>query len=978
MNRAIKARLLLCITLIVIVVFGVTAYDLTQERIVYEVAGAHLDTQWQWDLAMTVNQYLPNTLLTNFAYFDQYPEYKFNFEGAFRYWLVKNKYPTYFATLKSYVAKNRWCLAGGGAEPGDVNIPSPEALIRNYLYGDQFFKDEFNKKSIDVYLPDCFGFGYALPTIASHCGMIGFSTQKFDLWGGYFPTPFPIGNWIGVDGSSLVATLKPGSYASGMEINTTDGDWLKANSGAPGIWATYDYIGTGDVGGGPSAGNVSAMIDRIRSNSSSVDKVYCTSSDQLYRDLTPAMIASLPSYTGELLLSTHSTGCYSAWAEMKYKNRKNEQRAMLAEFADVTANWLTSGSFAYPQDTLWRAWWRVIDCQFHDVLTGTSIPTVYTLFALPMEDSSFNDFTYALGLGNNVMGQQLTTTVTEPGRVPLVLVNALARPRCDIVEATVNLGASAPVGIKVYGPDSVEVPSQITGFFGQNVSIAFVAHMPSASYCVYEVKPMATANPVDPNLKISAAASGSTLENAFYSVSVNALGDIADILDKKTNQHLFSVGASSRFELRNDQGTSFPAWEIRWLDISAPPTGYVDQNVAMSVQENGPARVSLKIVRTKNGSSFTQFIMLASDSAGNRIDVKNTVTWQTTGTLLKVAFPLSCANRVATWDLGLGTIFRGNMFYNTTTNKGLYEVPGQQWADLTSTDGTYGVSILNDCKYGWSKPSDGVLALTLFHSPSGGGFNYQGDQSSVPVIGDHTFTYSIYGHAGNWRNGTVDQGERLNQPIYSFQPASQQQGKIGKTISFVKTSSPQVAVMAIKKAEKSSQYVVRVRETQGTAIDGAKLIFPNATILAASEVNGIEEPKAAAAFSGGDLTFDLTKYQPKTFSVQLGVAYGDNRAISGHMQNKPAYTTLTVVLGSSKTGIARLGVPYGAKIRSLSITNALGRVVRKLSDGQSIKQDLTISWDGKDDNSRHVQVGLYFVHCVTDIGSSTGKLPVAQ
>jgi alpha-mannosidase len=622
-KRLNKTKMLLTTGIVIVAVFSLLAYDLSTEQICYETAYAHLDTQWQWDLAATIGTYLPNTMNVNFAYFTQYPEYKFNFEGATRYWMIKNTYPDKYATLKQYIASGQWCICGGGAEPGDVNIPSAEAMMRNYLYGEEFFMNEFGKKSLDVYLPDCFGFGYQLPTIAAHCGLIGFSTQKFDQWGGWFPTPFPIGRWYGVDSSYLIATLKPGGYGNGMNIVTADGDWLKAHSGTPGVWATYDYIGTGDQGGGPSSGNVSAMITRIRANASNAIKVYSTSTEQLYKDLTPAMTAQLPSFSGELLMTTHGTGCYTAWSPMKYKNRKNEQRAMLTEFADVSANWLTNGTFAYPQDTIWHAWWRVIDCQFHDILTGTSIPVVYSKYCLPAEDSSYNDFTYALNLGNDVManstGQQLTTTVSETGRVPLVLVNALARGRCDIVEATVNFGTAAPAGVKVYDPDGVEVPSQILSSTGQNVGIAFVAKAPSASYSVYEVKPVTVANAANPNLKVSASATGGSLENDYYAVTVNSTGDISSIVDKKLNKPLLT--APSRFELRNDVGTSFPAWELRWVDVSSAPTGYVDQGATFSIAESGPARVTLKVVRTKNNSTFTQYISLAADTAGARIDV---------------------------------------------------------------------------------------------------------------------------------------------------------------------------------------------------------------------------------------------------------------------------------------------------------------------------------------------------------------------
>jgi alpha-mannosidase len=991
MKRINNTALVLSICVVFMAVCTVLAYDLTQQEIDYEIPYAHLDTQWQWDLAQTVKTSIPNTLNQNFAYFTQYPEYVFNFEGAFRYWLAKVNYPSSYATLKQYIASGRWNVCGTGVEGGDVDLPSAEGLLRNFLYGYYFFKDEFGKISDDVFLPDCFGFGFQLPTIAAHCGLIGFSTYKFDAWGGWINTPFPIGKWYGPDSSFVIATLKPGGYEGGMDIRTADGDWLKAHSGTPGVWATYDYVGTGDQGGSPAATDVSTLINRIRANASNTIKVYATSTDQLYKDLTPAMTAQLPAYTGELIMTMHGTGTYTTWAKMKYKHRKNEQRGMLTEFADVMANWASNGSFAYPQDTIWSAWWKLSACTFHDALTGTSIKSVYSQYLLPMEDSASNAFTYALNLGNNAMassaGQILSTVPSQAGRIPLVLVNGLARNRCDVAEATVNFNTAAPAGIKVYNPDGIEVPSQIINTVGQNVSIAFVATVPSASYSVYEVAPATAPNPADSNLKISASAAGASLENDFYKVAVNSSGDISSIIDKRKGTQLLS--APSRLELRSDTGSNYPAWELRYADVSSVPYAYVDQGTVISVRENGPARVSLKITRTKNNSTFYEYIMLAADSAGARIDVRDTINWLTTGTLLKASFPLTCANPKATWDIGIGTIQRGNMSATGISNgipcgtcRGLYEVPGQQWADLTSTDGSYGVSILNDCKYGWSKPSDGVLDLTLLHSPTtpaGNPYDYQGDQSSVAYIGLHTFTYAIYGHEGSWTNGTVDQGERLNQPIFAYQPATSGAGKLGKAISFVRTSTPQVAVMAIKKAEKSTNYIIRVRETQGTPISGARLSFPSAAaIVAASEVTGVEEPKGTATFSGSDLIFNLTKYQPKTFSVQLGVPVAVRGNFSGLLHPNPSEVQLTVALTSNRGIRTVMRLPYSARIRTLSITDVLGRLVRKLAEDQSVTHSSVIVWDGKDMNSKLVHTGMYFVRCMTDQGNWTSKIPLER
>jgi hypothetical protein len=237
----------------------------------------------------------------------------------------------------------------------------------------------------------------------------------------------------------------------------------------------------------------------------------------------------------------------------------------------------------------------------------------------------------------------------------------------------------------------------------------------------------------------------------------------------------------------------------------------------------------------------------------------------------------------------------------------------------------------------------------------------------------------MYGHVGSWTNGTVDQGERLNQPIFAFQPVTRSAGKFGKAVSFVRTSTPQVAVMAIKKAEKSANYIIRVRETQGAPISGARLSFSSAAaIVAASEVTGLEEPKGPATFSGSDLVFDLTKYQPKTFSVQLGAPVAVRQNFGDLLHPQPREVVLTVVLASSRGARVEMKLPYGAKIRSLSITNALGRVVRNLADNQRATHAGTIIWDGKDMYSQRVRAGVYFVSCMTDQGNWTSKMPLEQ
>ena len=180
------------------------------------VATAHLDTQWRWTVRDTIDDFLPETMRGNFALFEKYPGYVFSFEGAFHYALMKEYYPAEWERLKGYVRAGRWKVAGSWVDAADTHVPSPESLVRQTLYGNGFFRRELGVTSRDVYLPDCFGFSFALPSVAAHCGLTAFSTQKL-TWGAAMKIPFDVGLWEGVDGSSLLASVNPGDYASELK-----------------------------------------------------------------------------------------------------------------------------------------------------------------------------------------------------------------------------------------------------------------------------------------------------------------------------------------------------------------------------------------------------------------------------------------------------------------------------------------------------------------------------------------------------------------------------------------------------------------------------------------------------------------------------------------------------------------------------------------------------------------------------------------
>jgi alpha-mannosidase len=826
------------------------ALDPTKDKVLYMVANAHLDDQWNWTIQDTINTYIPNTLNQNFAYIESYTNYTFNFEEAWRYQVIQEYYPASFLTLSNYVQQGRWRIAGSAMVAGDINVPSPEALTRQILYANNYWQRKFNRTSVDIFLPDCFGFGYALPSVAAHCGLKGFSTQKLS-WGSAVTVPFKnIGRWIGPDGASLVSVLQPGAYVTAITNNlANDSSELTRLTNIynqTGLYLDYRYFGTGDTGGSPTLQSVTNVCQSAATTNGAVN-VLCAGTDQIFRDLTDAQIAMLPTYQGEFLMQTHGTGCYTAHAELKNYNRRCEQGAAAVECAATISDWLLGGG-TYPQERLNAIWARFLWHNFHDDLTGTSLPAAYAF--------SWNDYLLCLNelkaetqARTGMLSRALNTTASG---VPLVVFNPLSIRRTDVVEASVTFAGETPSAVRVYDADGNEVPSQIGTPANGVVPLAFVASVPSMGAAVYDVRQASAPSALSTGLSVTE----SQLENSRYRVQINANGDVSSILDKANSRELLS--APIRWDFLYDQSLTWPAWEVAYSNVIATPVSYLGGPVSCQILESGPARVCLAVTRYNAGSTFTERIRLAAGDAGDRVEWDISADWQTPETLLKLEFPLAITNSRATFDLGLGTIQRGN------ATSSLYEVPAQQWADLGNSNGTYGVSIFNDCKYGWDKPNSYTLRQTIFHNPAVSSRYLYGATNSY---GTHRMRLALAGHTDGWAAaGIPHAAARLNQPLQAFQTGTHS-GALGKSFSFLSCGNSNVAIRALKKAEGTSETIVRLQELSGTS-QTATLSFA-APVLSARQVTGTEETLTTLTPSGTNLTVSLTAYQPITVAVTL-------------------------------------------------------------------------------------------------------------
>jgi alpha-mannosidase len=948
--------------------------DLTKTPTLYVVGYAHLDTEWRWEYPQVISEYLAKTLHDNFALFEKYPHYIFNFTGANRYMMFKEYYPADYVKLKEYVAKGRWYPAGSSMEESDVNSPSAESIFRQILYGNEYFRHEFGKASAEYMLPDCFGFPASLPSILAHAGIKGFSTQKL-TWGSNAEggpgttsedtpvgIPFNVGWWQGPDGHGVIAAWNPGSYSADITYDISKSstapardyvDWphrIERNGEVSGLFTDYHYYGTGDTGGSPRENSVKLMEAIVTKGDASIPvytpggrgggqggqqtppqmappvkvgdgpvHVVQSNADQMFLDIPPSYIAKMPKYSGDLELTNHSAGSLSSETIRKRWNRQNELLADAAERASVAAEWL--GGRAYPMERMNRAWALVMGGQFHDIMAGTATPRSYE-FSWNDDVLAMNQFADVLTSATEAISSGMDTRGSD---VPIVVYNPLNIAREDVVEARVgavipHAMGGMPRGVQVIGPDGKIVPSQLVGDDPAVDKILFLAKMPSVGFSVYNVEGTGERNAPGGELKVT----DRSLENARYRVTLNDDGDVSSIFDKKLNRELLS--APIRLAFISEHPHDWPAWNMDYADQTRAPRGYVEGPAQIRVVEKGPVRAAIEVERAGERSHFVQDIRLSAGDAGNRVEFSNVIDWLTQETALMAVFPLTASNPEATYNWDVGAVARGN---DEPRN---FEYPSHQWFDLTDGGAAYGVTILSDCKYASDKPDNKTLRLTLIYTPGLGEGNSRAyiDQISQD-LGHHEFVFGLTGHSSDWREAGTDwQAYRLNQSLIAFVTKAHT-GALGKSFSLLKTNNSRVRVLALKKAELSNEVIVRVVEMEGIPQANVRIGLA-APVASAREVNAQEQPLGAATVTNGELVTSLGAYQPRTFAVRLAAAMHSS-AVTKSQPVKLTYDRAVSSKDGEKPAPGFDGAGHAIPAEMLPATLTYGAIQFKIAAG---------------------------------------------
>ncbi|MDO8681956.1 MAG: glycoside hydrolase family 38 C-terminal domain-containing protein [Armatimonadota bacterium] len=781
------------------------------------VGHAHIDMNWLWLWPETV-EVCQNTFTSVTNLMSEFPEFTFSQSQPTTYICVQDTKPDLFAKMKKQIKDGMWELTGGTWVEGDMNMASGESIVRQILYARRYFKETFGK-TIDVcWEPDTFGHAWTVPQILKKSGLkyyYFFRCGKSE----------PIFWWEGPDGSRVLA-FNDADYNGTLRYHHAE-EVIDLNK-RYGVKDAMIVYGVGDHGGGPTKADLETAV-KMQNRMVLPNVKFSTFHN--YMTEIEAQKPKLPVIKDEMNFVFE--GCYTSHADIKRMNRVCENNLPVVEALSVIAE---SCGHRYPAATFREGWQITCFNQFHDILDGSGIHGTYD-YSQELFDKVESAWTSTLADSFSALADDIDTSVVEG--VPVVVFNPLSWDRTELVEVT-NSKLGRRAQLTATDDKGITVPVQKVG--GKLVFLA--TDVPSLGYKVFWLGKNKAGE--TPSVKID----GTTLENEYLRVKIHPKkGVITSIFDKVVGKEIVPRGSfANQLQILMEKPHGMSSWTIGEISISR------DLKTALSVEvvNEGPNCATIQTKHKFRKSQFTQEISLKAGS--RQVEIHLMADWYEQGTqkkdsaMLKVAFPVDVQAEKTTYELPFGFIQRDN------TGK---EYPSLKWIDMS--DANYGVSLMNSNKYGHDV-SDNRLRLTLLRS------SY--DPDPRPDQGIHEMKYSLYPHAGDWKQGhTMRRAWELNNPLVSF-VAESHKGKLPASQSFVSVEQGNLVVTSLKKAEDSNDIVIRFFEAFGEPTKARIQIGLPAKSWVESDLMENALPDTGGKIKNGSISIPVGKHEIKTLLLK--------------------------------------------------------------------------------------------------------------
>ncbi|MDJ0600562.1 MAG: alpha-mannosidase [Crocosphaera sp.] len=756
------------------------------------VGHAHLDMAWLWTVDETW-EVAERTFRSVIDLQKEFNHLTFCHTTPVLYeWIEKNR-PELFKQIQASYKAGTWEILGGMWVEPEVNLVSGESIVRQLLYGQKYIKEKFGTITEIAWLPDSFGFCLQLPQIFKQSGINYFVTGKLH-WNSTVEFPYGAFWWQSLDGTQLLTVISPPNVEGVMTTHPiTMTNYSVKWEQQTGLKEILWIPGVGDHGGGPTRDMIE--VSQRWKQSPFFPKVDFTTAKS-YLDKVKTTIEkglTVPVWDDELYLDLHR-GCYTTHADQKYYNRRSEELLYQAELWSCIAAMVEDKVIENEvKNNIEIAWKKVLFNQFHDILPGTAITDVFV--------QANEEWKQVQVIGNNILESALEKIVSciklphipKAEAKPLIIFNSLNWERSEIVEID-----DIDHNYEIYDWERNQLETQVSH---ENKLLFLAEDIPSLGYRVFWLVPR------NPGIEVSKILqqNETILENEYLKVKINkSTGNLDSIYDK-INEIEILKREGNQLQSFQDQGQYWDAWNIdpNYNNYPLPDT----ELISIETLETGLLQWKARVIRKVGNSEFIQDYILQKNSA--ILKIKTKVNWQETYVLVKTAFPFNLTANYTSYEIPFGTIQRTN-FPQTPQEKAKWEVPALRWADLTDNSKNYGVSLLNDCKYGYDSQSD-RLRLTLLKSPRW--------PDPTCDIGCHEFTYAIYPHQGSWQDAkTVQKARELNMPLQVIISNNKinNQGTLPPVFSGLKVQPDNLIISALKPAEDgSNNYILRCYECEG-------------------------------------------------------------------------------------------------------------------------------------------------------------------
>lgn len=785
----------------------------------------HIDVAWLWRLRHTREKAARSFSTVN-RMMDRYDNYIFLQSQAQLYEFIKNDYPDIYENIKRRVLEGKWEPAGSMWVECDCNLASGESIVRQILIGKNFFKKEFGVENEFLWLPDVFGYSWALPQILKKSGVNTFITTKIS-WNDTNKMPYDTFIWRGMDGTEVTAHFIT-TPDTGSDFYTYNGDTRPY--AVKGVWDNYSNkdlnkdllisYGYGDGGGGPNRDMIETLscIDKIPGIPYVKEETvteYCKRLNKNIRE--NKMGGIIPVWDGELYLEFHR-GTYTSQAYNKKMNRKMEFFIRNVEMLSVLAQQLSKVS--YDRETLLKAWKIILCHQFHDILPGSAIKEVY--------EDSHAEYEKAIVMLEGIMNKVKNGLLKE-GEGTYTIWNNSNWERDSYVTVP---GVAEACTFTDDGGNILKSAVQ------DGKALVFVSDMKPFSFVtIKKVKSKEEhASKIIQTNEVSAK---------YYTVSWNSSGYLTSIYDKEAGREILPDGKCGNvFQIFEDKPRCFDAWELEpTIDLKKELVYECSKIVA----EENELGIFVTFRWKYRKSEIVQVMCLYNDK--KRIDFKTQVEWNERQKVMKVAFPVNIRAVDARFDIQYGNI-RRPITRNNSWEAAKFEVVAHKWVDMWETG--FGLALMNDCKYGHDIKDD-TIRLTLLKSAI--------DPDYSADLGHHEFTYSILSHNKEWYQSSIEQEAfDLNNPLTAAAGES-----ICKDKSLFTFGSEHIEVDCIKKAENTDDTVIRFHEYAGAR--GAVPITSSIPIEVWCECDLMEQP--AESFKEGPVELNIKPYEIKTILVRF-------------------------------------------------------------------------------------------------------------